>query len=378
MVLTSFYAIAQRNFVSGYIVLKTGDTLKGTIDNRDWQKNPSYILFKESFSNEPKKVTPLEVKSFFVSDKGDVYESHKVSMDISPYKEKDLLLSDASGNNIIVEDTTAFLRVLVKGTATLYSFFDKSEKQHFYMSKKGEKYVQELILQRGIYIRNSTKYFGENKLFLNQLSLLNDCTKIPINDPVEFTANSLTNFFVQYNLCVGDKANTQVRDDKSPTQLFVLGGISQTKMVFTNYYGDITTQQNIYPIFGLGADYVFPRNRSKLRLGVEAWLQNAGKKNLNYASYIKINGLFKYHILAKGIVKPYLALGYGMAIHLDNEANPSFKRPFDITGGIVGFGIVRNRLSVEARVESTGAMINWLYAASNAYNYNLFVRYQVK
>jgi hypothetical protein len=63
---------------------------------------------------------------------------------------------------------------------------------------------------------------------------------------------------------------------------------------------------------------------------------------------------------------------------LDNEANSSFKRPFDAAGGIVGFGIVRNRFSAEARVESTGSMLNWLYAASNAYNYNLFVRYQIK
>ena len=376
--LISFYSSAQKNFVKGYIVSKTGDTLNGIIDNRDWQKNPTYILFKESISNEAKKFTPLQIKSFFVSEKGDIYESHKVSMDISPYKEKDLLSLDASGNNMIVQDTTVFLSVLVKGTATLYSFFDGEGKPHFYMSKKNEKYVQELILQRGVYIRNGTKYSGENKLFLNQLSILNDCTKFPINDFVEFTASSFSNFFVKYNLCVGDNLNTQVRDDKSVSQLFILGGISQTKMIFTGYYGDITTQQNTYPMFGLGADYIFPRNRNRLRLGVEAWLQYAGKKNLNFTNYIKINGLFKYHILVKEAIRPYLAAGYGLAINLDNEANSSFKRPFDAAGGIIGFGIVRNRFSAEARVESTVSMLNWLYAASNAYNYNLFIRYQIK
>jgi hypothetical protein len=307
--LISFYSIAQKNFVKGYIVSKTGDTLNGMIDNRDWQKNPLYILFKESISNEVKKFTPLQIKSFFVSEKGDIYESHKVSMDISPFKEKDLLSLDVTGNNMIVQDTTVFLSVLVKGTATLYSFFDGEGKQHFYMSKKNEKYVQELILQKGIYIRNGTKYSGENKLFLNQLSILNDCKKFPINDFVEFTASSFSNLFVKYNLCVGDSPNTQVRDDKSVSQLFVLGGISQTKMIFTGYYGDLTTQQNTYPIFGLGADYIFPRNRNRLRLGVEAWLQYAGKKNLNYTNYIKINGLFKYHIIVKRVVIPYLAVG---------------------------------------------------------------------
>ncbi len=297
---------------------------------------------------------------------------------LSLYKEKDLLSSDAFGNNMIVQDTTVFLSVLVKGTATLYSFFDKEAKQHFYMSKKGEKHIQELILQRGVYVRNGTKYSGENKLFLNQLSILSDCTKFPINDFVEFTANSLTNFFVKYNLCVGDSSNTLVRDDKSVTQLFVLGGISQTRMLFTNYIGDISTQQDTYPIFGLGADYIFPRNRNRLRLGVEAWLQYAGKKNLNYTNYIKINGLFKYHILVTGAIRPYLAAGYGLAINLENEANPSFKRTFDAPGGIAGFGIVRNRFSAEVRVESTVVMLNWFYAASNAYNYNFFIRYQIK
>ncbi len=79
----SFYSNAQKNFVKGYIVSKTGDTLNGIIDNRDWQKNPAYVLFKESISDEVKKLTPLQIRSFFVSDKGDIYESHKVSMDIS-------------------------------------------------------------------------------------------------------------------------------------------------------------------------------------------------------------------------------------------------------------------------------------------------------
>ena len=240
--LVSFYSIAQKNFVKGCIVSKTGDTLNGTIENKDWQKNPSYILFKDLFSNGVKKITPLQIKSFFVSDKGDIYESHKVSMDISPYKEKDLLSLDASGNNVIVQDTTVFLSVLVKGIASLYSFFDEEGKQHFYMSKKGEKYIQELIIQRGIYIRNGAKYSGENKLFLDQLSILNDCAKFPINNFVEFTASSFTDFFVKYNFCVGDKPNTQVRVDKSVTQLFILGGMSQTKMIFTGYYGDITIQ----------------------------------------------------------------------------------------------------------------------------------------
>jgi hypothetical protein len=104
-----FTLFAQKNIVKGYIVTNTGDTLKGTINNKDWLKNPAYILFKSDLNSKIEKRTPLQIKSFSVSDKGDIYESHKVSIDLSPHIEMNIFsLDNTADMKVVVPDTTLF------------------------------------------------------------------------------------------------------------------------------------------------------------------------------------------------------------------------------------------------------------------------------
>ncbi|NJK97917.1 MAG: hypothetical protein HC905_26095 [Bacteroidales bacterium] len=42
-------AYSQENYIPGYVI-ENGDTLKGFIDYRNWEKNPNQIAFKTSMA----------------------------------------------------------------------------------------------------------------------------------------------------------------------------------------------------------------------------------------------------------------------------------------------------------------------------------------
>ena len=45
-------AYSQENFVAGSIIKLNGDTVKGYVDYRNWERNPNQIKFKERESAE--------------------------------------------------------------------------------------------------------------------------------------------------------------------------------------------------------------------------------------------------------------------------------------------------------------------------------------
>ncbi|MEA5459146.1 hypothetical protein VB796_08865 [Arcicella sp. LKC2W] len=374
IILNSF---SQQNFVKGYIVTNTGDTLQGNIDNKDWLKNPASISFIHNINNKIERKNPLQIKSFYVSDNNELYESHKVSIDLSPYEDKKILEAGiTTETNFVVPDTTLFLRILVKGSATLYSFTDKDKKQHFYFSKKGVNTVEELILQKSVFFKNGVKYLGENKLYKTQLTFLNECDITQTYPMLAFTADDLERFFKKYNQCVGDKTVVSEKKGKSSTEISIMAGISSTT-IKQNYFTETT--QDIYPIVGIGLDYVIPRNRNRWRIGVETWLQSAGQRNKTYTSFVKINLLFKYQILANQGVRPYVAAGYGFGKLLKSDNFSSISNFFiNTTGFLAGFGLTKNRWAFEIRAEKMADMMNWLYIAQDAYNYNVFLKYQIR
>jgi hypothetical protein len=370
-----FTLFAQKNIVKGYIVTNTGDTLKGTINNKDWLKNPAYILFKSDLNSKIEKRTPLQIKSFSVSDKGDIYESHKVSIDLSPHIEMNIFsLDNTADMKVVVPDTTLFLSVLVRGNATLYHFFDANAKPHYYYSKKGENDINELILQKATYYKNNVQFIGEDKKYLTQLTVLSDCKELQDFSNVSFSSNSLSTVFSKYNQCVGNKSSNIIRSDKSSNFFFVMAGGSFTNIKFR---GIPEIEKNVFPILGIGMDFVLPRNRNKWSLGIETWLQSAGRVNYSYANFIKINGLIKYKILVNQSLNPYLTTGYGINIILkDNVYSPS-PGILNTSGFLGGLGIIKNRWSAEIRAESVASVSNWVFGAINGYNYNVFLRYQI-
>jgi len=67
LLLVPCYTMAQSNFQPGLIVNSKGDTIRGTIDFRDWENSPKTILFKADGAAAPQKLSAGQVNFFSVA-----------------------------------------------------------------------------------------------------------------------------------------------------------------------------------------------------------------------------------------------------------------------------------------------------------------------
>jgi hypothetical protein len=115
---------AQKEFMSGYIVNNTGDTIRGQIDNQKWATSPLKITFKNN--NHEAKYELKDIQGFVINDQV-TYVRKAIALDITPHQFGSLLDS----YDRIVVDTTLFLKQLVKGRLNLYYLQDLNQKKHF-------------------------------------------------------------------------------------------------------------------------------------------------------------------------------------------------------------------------------------------------------
>lgn len=203
---------AQRETQSGWVVTNNGDTVRGQIVLKDWNRNLSSISFNNGTDH---KYSIAELKSFG-NDAGSVqYKRFDITLHLNPNNE--------SARYILPEDSTKketqWLELLVPGKYPLYAFTNITRQYFFYGNAEGA--AAELEYSNGIksfygeQFKNDPRYskdlVTENPVFRNQLqALVNGSTDEKLGAmtlTVEYTVASLTRFF--------ERLNTTERKDKS-------------------------------------------------------------------------------------------------------------------------------------------------------------------
>src|ERR1700750_2801584 len=121
VILLPSLSLAQSNYKPGYIVTLKGDTLRGFIDYREWDKNPDAISFKSALTDsKPRQFTPDQAR--FIKINGQEAYQHyagPISMDIT---DKDHMGYQRDTSSRVA---SVFFRVLQKGkNLSLYSYTD--------------------------------------------------------------------------------------------------------------------------------------------------------------------------------------------------------------------------------------------------------------
>ncbi len=131
---------AQSNYKPGYAVTLKGDTLRGYIDNKDWDINPASINFKTSSTdNHTQKFTVSSISFFTVENMSFEKYAGPVSTDITDINRI------ANGRDTSYRIDTVFLRILQKGkNVALYSYSDDI-KTRFYIGEKPDYAPVELV-----------------------------------------------------------------------------------------------------------------------------------------------------------------------------------------------------------------------------------------
>ena len=399
---------AQENYVSGYMINKNKDTIKGYIDYKNWKFPPKKIYFKKTLAENSRLFNPNNIQEFGVAE--DIYVSAVVESENSLSK-TNRLTKEREPN--ITLDTT-FLQALVQGEKSLYFYKNEIGKENYYL-KNDDKF--ELLVQKKYTTNQGDKrVIAENKKYRSQLRLyLYDCPSIQQKiRKTTYTYSSLMKLFDAFYECSNIAPNYAVYKEKVLTKFGLVAGITSTSLNFTGdegfaYLTEPKFNSSINPTFGVSIEFILPRNLKKWSLynellftsfNYEATYNDFESENRNAThttelgySYLKINTLFRY-ALSTGAVATYFNTGFSNGLVFSEIANYTKEdsvfyafetsnegkalteiKSYEI-GFIVGLGANYKNFSLEFRFDRGNGLSRFLYLNSSTKKYSLLLGYQ--
>lgn len=399
----------QKNYLPGYVIQLNGDTLRGFIDYRNWDKNPNKIAFRKEMSDNISDYTPIGIKGFGVKDV--IYESAVIETEISSDNPNDL----SSQAEFSMRMDTTFLQTMVRGVKCLYFYKNNYGKEQFYIRNgstyeflKYKKYVKQGEIQ-GI------TTLTENKKYLGQLSIyLNDCKSIQsILNGTKYGKKSMENLFLSYYKCTNSEIVFQKKTVKLPLEFGILAGLSSTSIKFASSLGaysylvltDFKPSLNFST--GLFFNVGLPFNQGKWSLYNELIyssykLIGRVQDNMNPdvhsiynttigLSNIKVNNMlrFKYPV-GRAFVFLNAGITNGFAVSETNYRIENRKfystessdegRAFDFSGReegyLIGLGTKYKKVSFEIRFERGDGMAHLMYLKSDENKYFFLLGYK--
>jgi hypothetical protein len=223
-------SFAQSNFKKGYLVTNNQDTLKGFIDYRERQSNPTEFNFRREKDGVISKYT-LENCSAYAVEGFESYRRFTVQISLSKINVAELSL----GIDTTTKREPVFLKVLQQGGhVSLYSYTDDIKKR-FYIQEKITEEPEELINLMYVNNDHSNKIVLHNK-YIRQIAreiskfrgeLLKDENKIL---RMRYEENDLNNIVSKIN------GGTQIKENQSelPKVRFFAGtGLNMSKASYS-------------------------------------------------------------------------------------------------------------------------------------------------
>jgi len=301
---TSF---CQKNYLPGYIISPDGDTVRGYIDYRNWERNPRFLFFKVNPDDAKSVYSPLNIRGFGVLDEN--YESAIIETEVTSDKTNDL----GYDPGITISLDTGFLQAMVKGAKSLYFFRNKLGKDQFYIRQDSAYHL--LVYKKYLKDQDGKSVIAENRKYIGQLTLyLNDCPEIQKKlTTASYQQNSLEDLFLSYYSCTGSSVQFHKKTEKVIPAFGVIAGASLTSLTFhsadEDYYAYLINAG--YPLSvnfsgGLFLDVILSRNQGKWSICNE----------LVFTSY-KVNGSYDVYISENKYTYKNTTLGYSY-IKLNN------------------------------------------------------------
>ncbi|MDQ4139921.1 MAG: hypothetical protein M3142_05300 [Bacteroidota bacterium] len=399
LLLTNQNSFGQKNFVQGYLILPSQDSITGLINNQEWDHNPERIEFKENQDSSIKVFTFKQLIGFGFNS-GDVYRKAVVQVDKTPVRFEELL--NRSKPKIVTD--TIFLLEQVKGTVSLYHLLDENDKNHFYIQKNTEP-LAELIQRNYVTYQNNQPFYGTSNQYHDQLkySYLTDCPNIQSKIvKTSYTKAALSSLIKKYNACFNPELQvTSTVVSKHENKFALVAGVNITTYNFTSEnYEYLTKAQFSWqknPTLGLSHQLILPRNRKKFSIYNElSWKRNYTQGQFNIkdsyytsqgmitikANYIGVTSMFRYSWMNPKC-QPFFNFGlagnYATAIttrvqaqeqHSKTEENTNkliLENPGKFEGAAVaGVGIKLKNMATEVRIEKGMGYLNPYSEISNS------------
>lgn len=397
--------IVDTSFSSGYVVTLDGDTIKGFIESHNWVINPSKILFKERATSSLTSFTPMTCKGFGIA--GNVYESATVQLEVSPHNISDL----KPDRELHLENRSAFLETIVKGTKALYSLKNGENSEQYYI--KNNDGFELLIYKRYIKEKDGQSSIASNTRYVNQLALYlqdyNDVQARLIN--TSYTKSSLKSLFIAYYEATKGKTDFVKTSEKVSVTFGVMAGISLNKLTLnSDSFSDLqgsNFKQSIGTAIGGSFGLIVPNTKKRWSLqndlllasytvtsSVNDYVDNDKFtiRAITFAyTYLKLTNIVRYtHPIKAGFVFLNAGMFNGVVlaetnklvkkIHLftldrteESEAIQGTRKHEQ--GFSVGIGGQYKKYSLELRNESGNGMSDFVNLSSKTNRLNLLFSY---
>lgn len=196
---------AQRGWQPGYFIDNDGVSTEGLILNQDWRSNPTSFSFKRNEDAQVQHLNISEVSEFGIFDFSR-YVRATVDYDMTPPFSQ----NPTTTMEPIWERGTLFLRVLVQGEATLYSYFHH---RHLFFFSTSTTPIEQLVykeyhaLRRARVVTYEEYYkvnYAENLQFRQQLISNLQCFDDGFKriGGIKYDERELVRLFIDYNKCL--------------------------------------------------------------------------------------------------------------------------------------------------------------------------------
>lgn len=280
LILVLSITLAQDKFQKGFFINNDGNKIECLIKNVDWMSNPNEFNYRLN-ENEPLQTGNISsVKEFQIYDQV-YFKRILVSIDKSSSRVDEL--SQQSSPEFKKE--VLFLKVLVEGKATLYSYEDGNMRRFFYEKDNNDK-VEQLVYKQFIDNKSVTNSISENKTYQNQLYLnfkIENLTN-SFYENIDYYKNDLIKYFIKYNESNNSEYKYfQIKRNGSLFHLNVRLGYKSSSVNFSNstigYNGlpsgftiDFDTKSSFR--LGVEGEFILPFNNDKWSIIAEPTYQS--------------------------------------------------------------------------------------------------------
>jgi hypothetical protein len=372
---------AQSNYHEGYVVKNNGDTLKGYINYREWERSPKSIEFKISKTEKAvQEFTPQTIREFEITGM-EYYLSYSgiISTDKTHFPDIPYGLDTSK------EQKTVFLKRLVTGNhLTLYNNNDDVKTRFFIAENKNgiseleyhQYYSDERdVIEKTWYRRQLIIYI--NKFTVDNTSLMQDISRS------RYAQTDLEEIINKVN---GSSAKADKNKIKTKgTRLFAGIGLNYTQAQF-DYAGYLSESDMVSPRLNFGTDIFVNPNVQQVVLRAELSFSYINAKFVlpygqvytfnQYTASITPQILFNFY--NSDTFKAYVdgGISFNFSGYSNNQITAPttsnvVKKPFDLEPYWANFplqtGIIVNK-KIEAYFSYTGFAAYTKYAGLSAAN----------
>ncbi len=355
IILMNANLFGQNMFEKGYFIDKAGQKTECLIKNMDWENNPYGIIYKKNEESQTERTDTAIINEFCIYEKAK-YVLFNVKIDRGSSNIDNINYN----RNPEWSQANLFLKVLVEGKATLYSFTAGNLVRYFY-SVDGS--FPEQLVFREYRVRNVS--YGTNSYFRTQLwnSVNSGNSLISDLDKLSYKKEPLVKYFLDYNeYFKSDYKQYKVKRDH--IDLKIVAGTNYSTLSVDEIrwnVRDFSFDPQISFTYGIEAEIILPFQNGKWRV-VFAPTYNSFKSKTEINSW---NPEIDYHVITFPFgIRNYIFLGKESSIFFNGLFSTSvcfnFDSKFKYTDAIidnaapqrcfaVGAGFQYSKFSTEIR-----------------------------